>query len=100
MRRRKKHEALALISGDDIINGSTGAAMHKFIIIGNSFLPVNTRAERALAGRAVARQANDTNCDSVTVYHGAHTNADPTGEVLDCDGAMHSTRRLFHGEGD
>lgn len=72
--------------------------MSKFIVIGNSHIPVNTPAERAPAGKAVAKQANDTNVESVTVYEGAPGFADDTGMVLDEDGRLQPRRRHFRSE--
>lgn len=62
--------------------------MGKFIVVGNSYLPVNTKAERALAGRAVAKQANETNIESSRVYEGSPGFADDTNLGLTAEGLL------------
>lgn len=67
--------------------------MHKFIILGNDFLPVNTRAEQRLAARALNKQFPSG--ISVEVYAGAHTNCDPTGETLSSEGELSRAHRHY-----
>ena len=55
----------------------------KFIILGNDFLPVGTRDEQQAAAAAL-RKAGVLRA---VEYQGAHTNCDPTGRVLQCDGS-------------
>jgi hypothetical protein len=68
---------------------------HRFIILGNDFLPVNTRAEQLLAGRALNKVANTTNVETAPIWTGdPYFASDETGDVLDTEGKV--SRKSSH----
>lgn len=67
---------------------------HRFIIVGNDFLPVNSHPERQLAARALQK----TGILCAQIFTGAHTNCDPTGSSLHDDGQV--LRDLRHARGE